>query len=80
MELAKFLELEHSGALEERSGRPARLAQCHYDVVQEEKHFQSHESIVDLESGKVVRTEIIHESHHAMLTKYGSPDNDLNSK
>jgi primary-amine oxidase len=69
-ELAPFLELEHSGGLQAKSVRPARLAQCQYDVVQEDKRFHSHESIVDLELGKVVKTELIHESHHAMLTMY----------
>jgi primary-amine oxidase len=69
-DLARFLELEHSGELKEDSVRPARLAQCQYDVVQEDKRFHSHESIVDLEFEKVVKTELVHESHHAMLTVY----------
>ena len=67
-ELSRFLDLEHAGSSELESARPARLAQCHYDVVGEDKIFKSHEAIVDLGSGKIVHTELIGSGHQAMLT------------
>jgi primary-amine oxidase len=69
-DLVLFLEVEHSGRLNVDSARPARLAQCHYDVVQGDKAFHSYETIVKLDSGEVIKKELIHESHHAMLTMY----------
>lgn len=70
-ELIRFLQLERSGSKELDEARPARLAQCHYDVVAEDKKNGSYESIVDLASGKITKRELIHENHLAMLTMYG---------
>lgn len=67
-ELVPFLDLEHSGKLTASTPRPARHAKCQYDVVPASKIPQYHESTVDVETGKVVSTEIVDSSQHATLT------------
>lgn len=75
-ELTKFLQLERSGSGASNETRPARLAQCHYDLIAEDKKHGSYESTVDLTAGAVSKRELIHENHLAMLTMYSLPRND----
>lgn len=67
-ELIKFLDLEHSGRLTPTTPRPARLAKCQYDVIGSDKIPCFHEAIVDVNSKKRVKHEVIGKEHHASLT------------
>lgn len=67
-ELVEFLTLEHSGRLSPTSPRPARLAKCQYDVIGSDRIPSYHESVVDIDSRKRVKHEIIGKQHQAALT------------
>lgn len=71
-ELTAFLDLEHSGQLISSSSQPARLAKCQYDVIGSDKIPEYHESIVNVETGKRTKHEVIGKQHHAALTLYVS--------
>lgn len=64
----RFLELEHSGRLEESAPRPPRLAKVQFDVIGPNKSFEFHESTVDIGKKEQIYHEIIDTAHHASLT------------
>lgn len=63
--LRKFLEAEHAG--QQPSPLP-RQALSQYDVLDGKGGVQSHESIVDIDSGKRIAHNIVPEEHHASLS------------
>jgi len=67
-ELVRFLDLEHAGKLTTDSPRPQRLARVHYDAIDSSKVPKYLETIVDVNSKKVVSHEIISSDVHACLT------------
>jgi Cu2+-containing amine oxidase len=67
-ELVKFLAIEHSGKLDDRTPRPPRHAKCFYDVILPNQAPSYRETLVELEHSKVVSTEIIDTQQHASLT------------
>lgn len=69
-ELQKFLEIEHSGALNASTLYPKRIARVAYDVIGSSKIPQYHESLVDVEEGVEVEREMVSARHHASLTLY----------
>ena len=67
-ELTKYLDLEHSGRLSPTSPCPARLAKCQYDVIGTDRIPAYHESVVNINTGKRIKHEIIGKEHQAALT------------
>ena len=67
-ELTYFLELEHSGRLNDQTPRPHRLAKVQYDIVRGHKQVEYTESLVDVISGKEVRQRAVDALHQASLT------------
>ncbi|RAL61795.1 hypothetical protein DID88_002858 [Monilinia fructigena] len=67
-ELQKFLEIEHNGALNASTPYPKRASRVCYDVIGSNKIPQYHESLVDVEEGVEVSSEIVSTAHHASLT------------
>lgn len=67
-ELCKFLDAEHSGAVNSQTTRPARIAKAQYDVVNVKKEVAYTESWIDVESGKEVKHRAVDRPHHAALT------------
>lgn len=57
VEMLKFLELEHKGAVSDSTVRPARQALCHYDTIGSDKLPRYNESIVDVNS----RIRVVHD-------------------
>ena len=64
-QLTKYLEAEHAG---QTPSPLARQALSQYDVLDGKGGVQSHESIIDLNSGKRVHHEIVPEEFHASLS------------
>ena len=63
--LRQYLDAEHAGS----SPAPLpRQALCQYDVLDGKGGVQSHESIIDVSSGKRISHEIVPEEHHASLS------------
>lgn len=67
-ELLQFLELEHTESLSEDSSRPHRQAKCQYDIIGEDKIPRFNESVVDVNTKKCSKDEIVDTAHHASLT------------
>lgn len=63
--LTKYLEAEHAG--QTPSPLP-RQALSQYDVFDGKGGVQSHESIIDITSGKRIHHEIVPEEYHAPLS------------
>lgn len=70
VELQKFLEIEHNGALNASTPYPKRVSRVSYDVIGSNKIPQYHESLVDVEEGVEISREIVSTAHHASLTLY----------
>ena len=70
-----YLDLEHSGRVDDATARPPRLAKVQYDVIGSDKTFEFHEASVDLRTKQLATHEVIHESHHANLTMQVGPNN-----
>ncbi|KAA8574817.1 hypothetical protein EYC84_004064 [Monilinia fructicola] len=69
VELQKFLEIEHNGALNASTPYPKRVSRVSsYDVIGSNKIPQYHESLVDVEEGVEISREIVSTAHHASLT------------
>lgn len=68
--MKQYLELEHSSqpGRSPQSKQPPRLAKCQYDVIGSDKIPEYHEAVVDIESRKRVKHEVIGKEHHASLT------------
>lgn len=64
-QLTKYLEAEHAG---QTPPSIARQALSQYDVLDGKGGVQSHESIIDLDSGKRVHHVVVPEEHHASLS------------
>lgn len=64
-QLTKYLEAEHAG---HDTPLVSRQALSQYDVLDGKGGVQSHESIVDLASGKRLHHTIVPEEHHASLS------------
>jgi primary-amine oxidase len=67
-DVVEFLELEHSGQLNDNTPRPPRLALALYDVIGGSKEPEYHESIIDLSKKSRVAHEVVSAQHHASLT------------
>lgn len=68
--MKQYLSLEHAAKPGQSvdSKRPPRLAQCQYDVIGSDKIPEYHESVVDVETRKRVKHEVIGKEHHASLS------------
>lgn len=64
-QLTKYLEAEHAG---QTPSPIARQALGQYDVLDGKGGVQSHESIIDLDSGKRIQHDVVPEEHHASLS------------
>jgi Cu2+-containing amine oxidase len=69
-ELSQFLDLEHSGPLDQKIRRPQRLAKVQYDVLRRSKQHEYMESLVDVVAGKEVDQRIVEKVHQSGLTTY----------
>jgi primary-amine oxidase len=67
-DLVQFLQIEHDGQLSETTPRPPRVAKCHYDIIAADRTIQYHESLVDLEQGKVVNNTAVGKEFSPSLT------------
>ena len=67
-DLVKYLDLEHSGAPNADSARPARLARVHYDVVDDKAKPQFLEAVVDVEKRDRVFVETVKADVHQSFT------------
>lgn len=65
-----YLELEHAGqpGQSPQSKRPPRLAKCQYDVVGADKIPEYHEAVVNVETRKRIKHEVVGKEFHAALT------------
>lgn len=68
--MKEYIELEHAAqpGKSAHSKRPPRLAKCMYDVIGSDKVPEYHESLIDVETRKRVRHEVIGKEHQASLT------------
>ncbi|CAI6333424.1 unnamed protein product [Periconia digitata] len=68
--MKQYLELEHSSqpGRSPQSKQPPRLAKCQYDVIGSSRIPEYHEAIVDIESKRRVKHDIISKEYHASLT------------
>ncbi|KAF2726736.1 copper amine oxidase-like protein [Polyplosphaeria fusca] len=68
--MKQYLDLEHASTPGQSpaSKRPPRLAKCQYDIIGSDKIPEYHESVVDIESKKRVKHEVIGKEFHASLT------------
>ncbi|PQE15767.1 primary-amine oxidase protein [Rutstroemia sp. NJR-2017a BBW] len=69
-ELARYLELEHSGKLTGKSPRPARLAKVQYDIVRADRTHEYTESLVDVVLGDEVMQRTVDKLHQPALTTH----------
>jgi len=69
-DLVSFLQIEHEGKLSQTTPRPPRLAKCHYDIIATDRSIQYHESIVDLQHGKMVEKIVVGKEFCPSLTLY----------
>jgi primary-amine oxidase len=68
-EVMPFLELEHSGKLDQYTPRPQRLAKVQYDAITKGTNVpQYQESIIDLRRKERVEHRVIAPAYHASLT------------
>ncbi|OCK78759.1 copper amine oxidase-like protein [Lepidopterella palustris CBS 459.81] len=67
-EVKRFLDLEHSARLSPTSPRPPRLAKCQYDVIGSDRTPEYHESVIDVDSKRRVKHEVIGKEFQAGLT------------
>lgn len=72
-QLKEYLALEHSARLSPTSPRPPRLALCQYDVVGPDRVPEYHESVVDVESRRRVKHQVVGKPHHASLSMCVAP-------
>lgn len=68
--MKQYLELEHSSqpGQSPQSKQPPRLAKCQYDIIGSDKIPEYHEAVVDIESRKRVKHEVVGKEYHASLT------------
>jgi len=68
--MKQFLDLEHSARAGQspHSKRPPRLAKCQYDVIGSDKVPEYNEAVVDVETRKRVKHEVIGKEFQASLT------------
>ncbi|KAF9734134.1 copper amine oxidase [Paraphaeosphaeria minitans] len=68
--MKKYLEAEHTAqpGQSAHSKRPPRLAKCMYDVIGSDKVPQYHESLVDVDTSKRVKHEVVGKDQQASLT------------
>jgi primary-amine oxidase len=67
-DLVPFLQIEHDGQLSQTTSRPPRVAKCHYDIIASDRSIQYHESLVDLEQGKMVEKIVVGKEFCPSLT------------
>ena len=67
-DLVSFLQVEHEGKLSPTTPRPPRMAKCHYDIIATDKTIHYHESIIDLEHGKLVEKIVVGKEFCPSLT------------
>jgi primary-amine oxidase len=67
-DLVPFLQIEHDGQLSQNTSRPPRMAKCHYDIIAADMAIQYHESLVDLEQGKMVENSVVGKEFCPSLT------------
>jgi primary-amine oxidase len=67
-DLVPFLQIEHDGQLSPMTSRPPRMAKCHYDIIAADMAIQYHESLVDLEQGKMVENSVVGKEFCPSLT------------
>jgi primary-amine oxidase len=68
--MKQYLSLEHSHQPDQspESKRPPRLAKCQYDIIGSDKVPEYYESVVDVESKRRVKHEVIGKEFQASLT------------
>ncbi|KAF2676768.1 copper amine oxidase-like protein [Lentithecium fluviatile CBS 122367] len=68
--MKQYLELEHSGrpGQSPHSKRPPRLAKVQYDIIGSDKVPEYNEAVVDVETRKRMKHEVIGKEFHASLT------------
>ena len=68
--MKQYLEFEHAAqpGQSAQSKRPPRLAKCQYDIIGADKIPEYHESIIDVETRKREKHEVIGKQFHASLT------------
>jgi len=68
--MKQYLALEHATqpGQSPQSKRPPRLAKCQYDTIGSDKVPEYHESVIDVETRKRVKHEVVGKEHHASLT------------
>jgi primary-amine oxidase len=68
--MKRYLEAEHAAqpGQSTHSKRPPRLAKCMYDVIGSDKVPEYHESLIDVETRKRARHEVVGKEHQASLT------------
>jgi primary-amine oxidase len=68
--MKQFLSLEHSArpGQSPHSKRPPRLAKCQYDVIGSDKVPEYNEAVVDVETKKRVKHEVVGKESQASLT------------
>ncbi len=69
-EVLAFLDAEHSGSLNSRTRRPARLARVQYDVVHADKSHEYTESVVDLDARRETLHRVVDKMHQPSLTMF----------
>jgi primary-amine oxidase len=67
-ELLAFLDLEHRGEVSSTTSRPARLANCQYDVIGKDRVPRYNESVIDLNTQERVKHEVISQDISPCLT------------
>lgn len=67
-ELLDFLQLEHDNKVSAMTTRPARIAKCHYDIISADRTINYNESLVDVQTGKMVENMVVGKEFSPSLT------------